>query len=151
VRLPQRLVFLATIWRTVRAWRRHVVAGARIAIIEDDPSMLRALQRLLLAAGFQSVGYDSAESFLIERDVVDVDCVLCDLSLPGKSGLELFAQLQVQPALPPLILMTAFDRPDLRERAAKCGAAAYLTKPFPGNVLIEIVSHSIAGTDQNRQ
>ena len=96
------------------------------------------------AAGFQPHGFASAESFLNEREIGHLDCILCDLSLPGKSGLELFSHMRALSCSPALVLMTAFDQPDLPERAARCGAAACLLKPFQGTTLIETLSNVIA-------
>ena len=66
-------------------------------------------------------------------------CVVSDLKLPAISGLELLAELRARGGRPPLILITAYDAPGLREEAAQRGAAAYLAKPFRGTALLDVV------------
>lgn len=114
-------------------------AIANVVVIDDDDSMRRALQRLLMGAGFGAVGYASAEEFLRDEPDPGAECVVCDQNLPGMSGLELLDVLCSRRGNAVLILITAFDRPSLSQRAASGGAAAYLTKPFVGSTLIDAV------------
>ena len=72
-----------------------------VAIVEDDPSMLRATRDLLDAHGFATVAFASAEAFLARRTLEKVGCLLLDIGLGGMSGLELRRQLKVfRPGLP---------------------------------------------------
>src|SRR5262249_60756284 len=66
-----------------------------VAIVEDDPSMLRATRDLLDAHGFATVAFASAEAFLARRTLEKVGCLLLDIGLGGMSGLELRRQLKV--------------------------------------------------------
>ena len=119
-------------------------AAAKVIVIEDDDSLRRALQRLLNAAGFDTAGYASAEELLREDPDPRADCLVCDQNLPAMSGLDLLAALRLRPARVPLILMTAFDTPDLRARAKRCGAASYLAKPFPSDALVDAIGVALA-------
>jgi FixJ family two-component response regulator len=128
-------------------------SSGRVIVIDDDDSMREALARLLEAAGYESGAYASAEALLANGASADAACLVCDLRLAGMSGLDLLAKLQGRGSRPPLILITAHDAPGLRDEALRCGAAAYLAKPFPGTVLLDAVKsvlHPPTVTDQRR-
>jgi FixJ family two-component response regulator len=114
-------------------------SGGTVLVVEDDDSMREAIERLLGAAGFECAAYASADALL--RHGVDAEsaCVISDLRLPGKSGLDLLEMLRELKIFLPFILITAHDAPGLREKATSCGATAYLPKPFRGTVLLDAV------------
>ena len=117
-----------------------VVAGQKVLIIEDDDSLRPALERLLHIAGFQVATYASAEALLAEDAAAEgAACVISDLKLPALSGFDLLTEMRARDGWPPLILITAYDAPGLREEAARRGAAAYLSKPFRGAALLETI------------
>lgn len=121
-----------------------MTTAAKVVVIEDDDSMRKALQRLLVAAGFGTVGYASAEAFLREEPDPGAGCVVCDQNLPAMSGLELLETLRARRVKVALILITAFDRPGLGRHSLDHGAAAFLTKPFAGADLIDAVRGALA-------
>jgi two-component system response regulator FixJ len=110
----------------------------RIVVIEDDDSMRKAIQRLLVAAGMKSAAFVSAEEMLAADPKENVACVISDMKLPGKSGLELLAELRARGKTSPFILITGHDTPRLREQAHLRGAA-YLAKPFLGTELLAAI------------
>jgi FixJ family two-component response regulator len=116
----------------------------RIVIIDDDDSMRKALQRLLAAAGFQPIAYDSSEAFLEDGPEIRSGCIVCDQNLPAMPGLELLQVMRNRQEAVPFILITAFDSPGLAARALSDGAIAYLVKPFAGFELIEAIREAIA-------
>ena len=59
----------------------------KVIVIDDDPSVLRGLTRVLKIAGFDPVVFDCAESFENERDIGEPCCLVVDIHLKGKSGL----------------------------------------------------------------
>lgn len=120
-----------------------VIVGRKILVVEDDDSMRSAIERLLGVAGFECTAYVSAEGMLLDNAREDAACVVSDLKLPGMSGLELLAALRARGGWPPLILITAHDVPGLREEATRCGAEAYLVKPFSGIALLNAVREVI--------
>ena len=115
----------------------------RVLVVEDDESLRGALERLLRLAGFSAAAYASAEAVLAGGLVGGAACVVCDLRLPGMSGLELLAVLRAQGWRTPLVLITAFDEPGLAEKAKGLGAAGYLVKPFHGTTLLDAVRAAI--------
>ncbi|WP_200845223.1 response regulator transcription factor [Roseomonas sp. 18066] len=98
-----------------------------IAIVEDDRHVRTATASLLRAAGHASEGFASAEDFL-SVDAGRFACVISDVQMPGRSGLELLALLAARGG-PPVILMTAFPDPRLERQARAGGALDFLEKP----------------------
>ena len=111
----------------------------RIVVVEDDASMRHSIGRLLRASGFECVEYDSAEALLQSEDPQDWDCLVTDMHLPGMSGLDLVEKLRLQHPAMPAVFITAYDEAKRRERALGCHRAAYLTKPFEGTALPEVI------------
>jgi len=117
--------------------------GGTVLVVEDDDSMREAIEGLLDEGGFTCIAYSSADALLARGVDQDSACVISDLRLPGMSGLELLATLRQRDISLPFILITAHDAPGLREKAMRCGAAAYLAKPFRGTKLLEAVRGAI--------
>lgn len=80
-----------------------------VAVVDDDPSMLRATEDLLGAHGFATKVFASAEAFLDCGAATQVDCLLLDIHLGGMSGIELRRHLKVSNSGLPVIFMTALD------------------------------------------
>jgi FixJ family two-component response regulator len=110
-----------------------------VYIVEDDESMREAIEQLLGVAGFRTVVYGSAEALLDEAVREIPLCVISDLNLPAKSGLDLLTELSRRSDHPPVIVITAYDSASSRQDAARLGASAYLTKPFKGSVLLAAI------------
>jgi FixJ family two-component response regulator len=115
-----------------------------VAVVDDDSSLCRALGRLLRAAGFVPVMYDSAEAFLEDAGQPHADCLVLDVHLGGMSGLDLQQMLVMAGTSPPIIFITAHDDPETRELAQRAGCAAYFRKPFPGSSLLEAIAKAVA-------
>lgn len=114
-----------------------------VIIVEDDLSMNQALGRILRLGGFRTQSYASAEALLAVPDadgVRDAKCLVVDIQLPGISGFALRERLTTMMDVPPVIFMTAFDEPETRAEASRCGALAFLAKPFSGKALLEAIN-----------
>ena len=114
-----------------------------VAIVEDDKSFLRALGRLLRAAGFTVRAFASAEEFLGERDASSPDCLVLDIHLGGLNGFSLHERLRARGVIVPTIFMTGHDDPAARERARRAGATAFLRKPFEDDTLIAAIEQAV--------
>jgi FixJ family two-component response regulator len=114
-----------------------------IAVIDDDASIRRALQRLLQSAGF------AVETFATAREFLDADygaqaaCLVLDVHLPGMSGLQLQEYLAASGVPIPIVFITAYADEPTRERVQRAGAVGYLRKPFDQGTLIEAISRAI--------
>jgi len=110
-----------------------------VVVVEDDADMRQAIGRLLRAARFHAMAFASAEE-LLEADIAtSAGCLVLDINLPGINGFELQERLAQRGARPPIIFVTAYDRPAARTQAAKAGAIAFLCKPFAAEALINAV------------
>ena len=114
-----------------------------IAIVDDDPSMLRATKDLLEAHGFSTREFSSAEEFLIRGVAAQVDCLLLDIHLGGMSGFELRNQLKISGSTLPVIFITALDDEDTRAQAQKAGCVAFLRKPYSKRQLMDAIRKAV--------
>jgi len=114
-----------------------------IRLIDDDPSVLRALSRLLSARGHSSILYASAEAFLADQRP-EPGCAIVDLHLPGADGLELQDRLATYHGRLPLIFLTGYGDMATGVQAMRSGAVDFLTKPVEGNALLAAVDRALA-------
>src|SRR6266545_3127041 len=110
--------------------------GKLVVVVDDDGSMLKSLERLLNAYGFDTEVFPSAEAFLARTCAREAACLVLDIHLGGMSGVELRRRLAVSGSAVPVIFMTAFDDEGTHEEAVEAGCVAYLHKPFPARLLI---------------
>ncbi len=111
-----------------------------VAIVDDDLSMREALENLLHSAGLRTRSYASAELFLSSRQARKVSCLLVDMDLAGRSGLQLHIQLREDGVTTPTILMTGAPiRGELHQRAVAAGVRAVIHKPFDGEALLKLL------------
>jgi FixJ family two-component response regulator len=114
-----------------------------VAIVEDDASMLRGLERLLGAHGFVIEVYASAEAFLEGAVASEAGCLVLDINLGGISGIELQRRLVAAGSRLPVIFMTAADSEVVQREATEAGCIAYLRKPFPTRQLIDAIGKAV--------
>jgi FixJ family two-component response regulator len=115
------------------------VSKSTIAIIEDDASLRRALERLLCAFGFEARTFASAEEFLGSAVPESHACLILDIRLPGMSGFELFDHLTASAQPRPAIFITAQDEDSVRQRASRIPNSVCLRKPVVGAVLLAAI------------
>lgn len=122
--------------------------SATVYVVDDEPDMLKAVERLLGAAGFSVRTFPSPEQFLAQHDDMAPGCIVLDLALPGLNGLELQQALQAQGSSLPIIFLTGRGDIAASVRAMKLGAADFLTKPVDADELIAAVD---AALERNRE
>ena len=93
-----------------------------VALIDDDTAVLDSLRMLLTNRGMKVECFSSAEDFLARADVPSLACIVADVRMPGRSGLELQGELQTRACPAPLILMTGHGDIAMAVRAIKAGA-----------------------------
>jgi FixJ family two-component response regulator len=116
---------------------------AKVALVDDEENVRKALERLLRSANFVTVGYASAADFLKGLADDQPDCLLLDIQMPGMTGLELQEELRRAGRSIPLIFVTGIDNPDCRAQAMRAGAAAYLLKPGSEEILLEAIRSAL--------
>jgi FixJ family two-component response regulator len=108
-----------------------------VFIVDDDQAVLRALQRLLRQYGYGSRLFESGEAIENHSDFDGVVCIILDINLNDRSGIDVRCRLKAAGISAPVIYITGKDTPAVREEAHKSGCIAYLTKPFSAMALIE--------------
>ena len=114
-------------------------ASPWIAIVDDDPSVLKGLARLLRARAFEVKTYTSARDFLAALPEGLPECLIVDLQMPELTGLELHRHLTRSGVQIPTIVITAHNEAGARERCESAGAAAFLSKPLQDTSLLAAI------------
>lgn len=115
-----------------------------IWLVDDDPSVLRALQRLLDAEGFETRAFPDADAFLAVHDMTQPSCAVIDLGLPGLSGLALQQRLAAEGRGCPVIFLTGQGSIPAAVEAMRSGAVDFLTKPVDAAALLSAIGAALA-------
>jgi FixJ family two-component response regulator len=115
-----------------------------IWLVDDDPAVLRALQRLIEAEGFATRAFPDAASFLAAHDLTGPGCAVIDLGLPGLDGLALQDRLVEAGAPCPVIFLTGQGSIPAAVQAMRGGAVDFLTKPVDGTALFAAIRLGLA-------
>jgi FixJ family two-component response regulator len=117
-----------------------------VAIVDDEPSVLRALKRILEANGLCTRTYSSGEELLCSC-LDELKCVVLDINLTGISGIETKRRLAAIASDLPVIFMTALNSAMVQEEALNAGCSAFLHKPFSGHRFVHAVHEALAKSD----
>ena len=116
---------------------------AIVFVVDDDPSMRKALTNLFRSVGLRAEVFGSAREFL-ESELPDVaSCLVLDIRLPGPSGLDFQAELAKTNIQIPIIFMTGHGDIPMTVKAMKAGAVDFLTKPFRDQDMLDAVAIAI--------
>ncbi len=119
-----------------------MLAGCKIAIVEDDEIMGASLMQRLAIEGAKPIWWkngDEASAALRKQDR-SFDAVVCDIRLPEKDGESIFREVSASAHPPPFLFLTAHGDIDQAVRLLRAGASDYLTKPFEFDVFLERLS-----------
>ena len=116
-----------------------------VLVVDDDPGILKGIQRLLRQHAYEAIPFSSAQAFKNHTDFEKPVCVILDINLNDGSGIELRHSLKAAGNDVPVIYMTGNDSPAIREAALASGCIAFLEKPFPAQSLIEPLKKATAG------
>ncbi len=122
---------------------KDTVARSKIFLVDDDTSVLRALSRVLREEGWSVETFESAETFLAQRDPKAEGCLVLDVTMPGLDGLELQRRLAAAGESLPIVFVTGHGDIPMSVRAIKAGATDFLTKPVQAAVLVAAVRAAI--------
>jgi RNA polymerase sigma factor (sigma-70 family) len=122
-----------------------------VIVVDDDPSVREALESLLRSVGLRVVTFGSVQDFLAADRPDGPSCLVLDVRLPGKSGLELQDELTRAGDHLPIIFITGHGDIQMSVQAMKAGAAEFLTKPFRDQDLIDAIQAAIARDRARRE
>jgi FixJ family two-component response regulator len=120
--------------------------SSTVFLVDDDPSVRRALTRLIKSAGYTVQAFASARDFLAYWRATDEvpACLVLDVRMPGLSGLDLQHELQAAHTLLPIIFVTGHGDIPMSVKAMKEGAVDFLPKPVKGKDLLRAIDQALA-------
>jgi FixJ family two-component response regulator len=110
-----------------------------VIVVDDDPSIRKAIDRLLRSVGLRVELFESAQEFLQSNRLDAPSCIVLDVRLPGQSGLNLQRDLAAAHMRVPIIFITGHGDIPMSVRAMKAGAVEFLTKPFHDQDLLDAI------------
>jgi FixJ family two-component response regulator len=120
-----------------------VESEAIVFVVDDDPSMRKALSNLFRSVGLRAEVFGSARE-LLESELPEVaSCLVLDIRLPGPSGLDFQAELAKANIQIPIIFMTGHGDIPMTVKAMKAGAVDFLTKPFRDQDMLDAVAIAV--------
>jgi two-component system response regulator HydG len=115
-----------------------------VCLVDDDPSVLKSIQRLLASDGLRVRGFNQPKDFLAHVRAHDVPVVILDIWMEGMTGLEVQAHLSGISPGTRVIVITGRDDPAAKLAAMKLGVVAFFTKPFDDNQFLNAVRGALA-------
>lgn len=115
-----------------------------IHVVDDDSSFRSAMERLLRAAGYRAIAYESVSKFLASFEGNVPGCILVDLRMPEQNGLDLQNSLLKSKLSIPIIFLTAHGDIPTTVRAMREGAIDFLTKPVKKEILFDALERALA-------
>ena len=124
---------------------------AVIAVVDDDPSVRRGLERLIRSMGWKAETFASAQDFLAHPPAKTPSCLVLDLQLPGLSGLDLQKRMAEGGLETPIVFLTGHGDIPASVKAMKAGAVEFLTKPVDDEDLLRAIQEAIERDHRTRQ
>jgi two-component system response regulator FixJ len=116
-----------------------------VYIVDDDPSLRRAIERLAQSLGLEARSFASGSDFLGAPHDDRPACVVLDLRLPDMHGLEVQRRLALAHPDLRVVITTAYGDDAVRQEALAAGALAVLAKPFDDHSLRQAIATALAG------
>ncbi|CAN7656279.1 response regulator [Phyllobacterium sp. LjRoot231] len=102
------------------------------------------MDNLISSHGLNVYTFASAESFLAQRNLIEIDCLITDVQMDGMGGVELFHILRKIGVAIPVIFITAFEDERIHKRVMAAGAKGFFSKPFESQAMIDCIEHALA-------
>jgi FixJ family two-component response regulator len=125
--------------------------AATVFVVDDDPDLLRAIERLLQSVGLDVATFGSPQAFLERYDRNAAGCLVLDLALPGLTGLELQQLLEQRASHLPIVFLSGRGDIATSVQAMKHGAADFLTKPVDDTELLAAIHEALANDRARRR
>lgn len=121
----------------------NVALPVLISIVDDDASVREGLSRLLSSVGFRVNTFASAEAYLSSEQPRRADCLILDVRMPGRSGIELQRQLIANHSEIPVVFITAHEEESIHVQTLEGHARAVLIKPFSEEALLNAIDKAL--------
>ena len=114
-----------------------------VYLLDDEPSMLKALSRILRARGYEVMAFEKPDDFFDHERTMGPACLILDLAMPGLDGFEVQQQLAESQDRIPIIFLTGHGDIPSSVKAIKAGADDFLAKPVKGDDLVSAVESAL--------
>lgn len=114
-----------------------------VAVVDDDESVRESLPDLLREFGFATHSFSSGEGFLTSDSLVQTECLILDIAMPGMTGFDLQRELKLRGHRIPIIFISAQKDEVVRRRAIQQGAVEFLFKPFSDTALLQALNTAL--------
>ncbi len=118
-----------------------------VYVIDDDESVRRALARVLRSADIDAETFRSADEFLASPRQHKNSCILLGIRMSGSTGFDLQQKLAAFDIRIPIIVISASDNAQIRERARELGAVSFFRKPVDDQALLDAIWWAVSGAN----
>lgn len=126
-------------------------APENVYVVDDDAAVRDALSVMLALEGFQVFGFADGDSFLAAVRQHQPDCIILDVHMPGRSGLDILKELHQRQSAVPLFIISGQGDIPMAVDAIKNGALDFIEKPFHAETLVARIRDAIAASRQKAQ
>lgn len=123
----------------------------KIFLVDDHESVRRSVGFMLKTSGYKVESFESGEAFLKEIGSREPGCILMDVQMPGRSGLEVQEELKARGISYPVVVMTGHGDIETAVRAMKAGAVDFIEKPFKKEALIGAINECCHRLEKRRE
>jgi two-component system response regulator FixJ len=120
-------------------------AGPELFVVDDDPGVLRALTTLFSLQGYSVSTFGEGGAFLHVARARVPSCIILDVNLPGRTGIDLLSELNAQKYAAPILIMSGEGDIAMAVSAIKSGAFDFIEKPFQADAVLERVREAVRG------
>jgi len=136
---------------TVMENKASPITKPLVRVVDDDQDVRRSISSLLSTVGLESEVYASASEAVRSIDLDRPGCMVIDMRLPDRDGLDLLEELRAKGNDLPILIVTAYGDVSSAVRAMKAQAIDFIEKPFPGQRFISSVQKAVDRDLQRRQ
>jgi two-component system chemotaxis response regulator CheY len=125
-------------WSYFRFWE---IVVSNILIVDDSMTMRQMVNFTLASAGHKVTEAGNTDEALAQAQSQAFDLVISDVNMPGRTGIELVAELRKLPAYKfvPIILLTTESQPEMKSKGRAAGATGWIVKPFDPEALLNVL------------
>src|SRR6201991_3007254 len=129
----------------------NLPSRGEIFVVDDDPAVRETLSMVLSAGGYQVVCFADGAALLTVARTRTPSCILLDVHIPGKSGLDILKELHGEDYPAPIFIISGQGDIAMAVSAIKSGALDFIEKPFRGNELVERLNEAIEAYARRKQ
>jgi FixJ family two-component response regulator len=119
------------------------ISQGEIFVVDDDPAVRETLSVVLSAGGYEVICFADGAALLAVARSRTPSCILLDVNIPGKSGLDILKELQGEDYPAPIFMISGQGDIAMAVSAIKCGALDFIEKPFRGSEIVTRLNEAI--------